>query len=99
MLGLGDGLGNPFDGSVLTLDMALVMIAAALVAALFPNTQQIMENYRPATNFAEWRGAHEPLLMWRWRPNAWGFAFAGAAFFCGLMMIQRGAAVFLYFNF
>lgn len=99
MLGLSGGVGSLFAGTAMSLDMALVMAAAALVVVLFPNTQQIMSAFRPATNYAEWRGVNHPPLMWRWRPTPFGFALVGAIFFAGLMMIQRGPAVFLYFNF
>jgi len=99
MLGLSGGIGSAFDGTAMSLDMALVVGVAALIVVLFPNTQQIMSAYRPATNYAEWRGVNHPPLMWRWRPTPFGFAFLAAVFFAGLMMVQRGEAVFLYFNF
>ncbi len=99
MLGLSGGVGSLFDGTAMSLDMALMLAAAALVVALFPNTQQIMSRYRPATNFSEWQGVNHPPLMWRWRPTPFGFAVVALAFFAGLMLVQRGQAVFLYFNF
>ena len=80
---------------------ALVVLVATTIAvvALLPNTQQIMAAFRPAVNFAEWAGTNHPPLMWRWRPTTPGIVFAGATLFLGIMFIQRGQAVFLYFNF
>ncbi len=79
----------------------LVLLVAATVAivALLPNTQQIMAAYRPAVNYGEWADVNHPPLMWRWRPDARGIVFAGVLLFAAVMFIQRGQAVFLYFNF
>ncbi len=99
MLGFSGGVGSLFDGTAMSLDMALALGIAALIVVLFPNTQQIMSNFRPATNFPEWAGINTPPLMWRWRPTTLGLFFIATVFFAGLMMVQRGQAVFLYFNF
>ena len=39
------------------------------------------------------------MLSWTWTPNWAGLLFAGVTLFLGVMFIQRGQAVFLYFNF
>ena len=80
---------------------ALVVLAAVTVAviALLPNTQQIMGLYRPAVNYSEWADVNHPPLRWKWRPNTAGIVFAGVVLFAAVMFIQRGQAVFLYFNF
>ena len=96
MLGF-DGVAS--SGYALPPELALLLAAAIAVVALFPNTQQIMANYRPAVNFGQWQGVNHPPLMWRWRPDARGIAFAGVILFFAVMFIQRGQAVFLYFNF
>ena len=81
--------------------LPLVVLAAAtiLLIALLPNTQQIMAAYRPAVNYGEWADVNHPPLIWRWRPDARGIVFAGVLLFFAVMFIQRGQAVFLYFNF
>ncbi len=78
--------------------LALIIITIASVA-LLPNAQQIMALYRPAVNYGEWADANHAPLMWRWRPNTTGIVFAGVTLFLAVMFIQRGQAVFLYFNF
>ena len=69
------------------------------VVFLCPNSQQIMGRFNPAFNWNEWKTVGRAPLHWTWRPNAFGIAFAGVALFLGIMFVQRGAAVFLYFNF
>ncbi|UAJ11547.1 MBOAT family O-acyltransferase [Glacieibacterium megasporae] len=98
MLGL-DGWGTGLAESALPPVLAVMLVAAIVIVAVFPNTQQIMAAYRPAVNFGQWRDVNHPPLMWRWRPNTAGIVFAGVVLFAGIMFIQRGAAVFLYFNF
>jgi len=41
---------------------------------------------------------HSP-IRWTWKPNAAGLVFAGVTLFTAIMFIQRGKAIFLYFNF
>lgn len=96
MAGL-NGLGGAVPGLGASM-LAALAVAGALVF-LAPNTQQIMRDFQPAWNWQEWRSESPALIDWRWRPNAMGVTFAGLALFLGLMFIQRGAAVFLYFNF
>jgi D-alanyl-lipoteichoic acid acyltransferase DltB (MBOAT superfamily) len=81
------------------LALALLIAVTVLIVALLPNTQQIMGAYRPAVNYGEWADVNHPPLMWRWRPDARGIVFAGVMLFFAVMFIQRGQAVFLYFNF
>ena len=83
----------------LTTGLALALLSCAAIVALAPNTQQIMADYHPAWNWDDWRDQGRPVLAWRWRPNVAGIVFAGIVLFLGVMFIQRGAAVFLYFNF
>jgi alginate O-acetyltransferase complex protein AlgI len=93
--GLAAGSGVPG----LTAGLAAALAVTIAIIALWPNTQQIMRAYQPAWNWQEWRDTAPALLDWHWQPNAAGIAFAGLALFLGLMFIQRGEAVFLYFNF
>jgi D-alanyl-lipoteichoic acid acyltransferase DltB (MBOAT superfamily) len=79
-------------------------LAASLAVGLFivfmaPNTQQIMGRFDPAWNWRDWRDVGRAPLSWTWKPNAAGLLFAGGALFIAIMFIQRGQAVFLYFNF
>ncbi len=102
MLGF-DGLStstlDPATVPALPAELAVMLAATIFIVAAFPNTQQIMARYRPAVNFGTWAGVNHPPLMWRWRPTVPGMAFAGIVLFAAVMFIQRGAAVFLYFNF
>jgi D-alanyl-lipoteichoic acid acyltransferase DltB (MBOAT superfamily) len=77
---------------------ALILLCG-LVVFLAPNTQQIMGRFEPALNWKEWRDVGRAPLGWTWKPNLAGLAFAGAALFLGVIFIERGRAVFLYFNF
>ena len=78
----------------------LALIAASFLAVfLLPNTQQILGRFDPAFNWTEWKTIGKAPLSWQWKPNAAGLAFAGAALFLGVVFIERGRAVFLYFNF
>lgn len=72
---------------------------AALIIFLAPNTQQIMAPYDPAYNWNEWKSVGVAPIHWTWKPNAAGLLFAGLTLFLAIMFIQRGKAVFLYFNF
>lgn len=79
-------------------------LTASVVVGLFivfmaPNTQQIMGRFDPAWNWRDWRGVARAPLAWTWKPNTAGLMFAGTVLFLGVMFIQRGKAVFLYFNF
>ena len=58
-----------------------------------------MSLFDPAYNWNEWRDVAPPLVSWTWRPTTFGLVLAGAVLFFGVMFIQRGQAIFLYFNF
>jgi D-alanyl-lipoteichoic acid acyltransferase DltB (MBOAT superfamily) len=75
------------------------LTVAALLVFLAPNTQQIMAPYDPAYNWRDWKKVGVPAFRWTWKPNAAGLLFAGVTLFLAIMFIQRGKAVFLYFNF
>jgi alginate O-acetyltransferase complex protein AlgI len=92
-----DGLAGAGQG----VDWGLVatLMVSALLVFLAPNSQQILGRFDPAYNWREWRGVARAPLPWTWKPNAAGLAFAGAALFLGVIFIERGRAVFLYFNF
>ena len=79
----------------------LGLTIAISVALIFfaPNTQQIMRRYDPAYNAREWVGVAEAPLRWTWRADVKGLVFAGVVLFFGIVFIERGQAVFLYFNF
>jgi alginate O-acetyltransferase complex protein AlgI len=76
-----------------------LLFGAALVVALLPNTQQIMSNYRPAVNWRLWKAVGWPPIVWRWRPTPLKLLFVAIALFLGVEFIQRGAEIFVYFNF
>jgi D-alanyl-lipoteichoic acid acyltransferase DltB (MBOAT superfamily) len=92
-----NGLGSTVPG--LSAGLAAALVASIAMIALLPNTQQIMRDFQPAWNWQEWRDTAPAAIDWRWRPNAAGIGFAGLALFLGVIFIQRGEAVFLYFNF
>lgn len=75
------------------------MLVASLLIAVMPNTQQILGCYCPAVNWRQWRAVAPSLVTYRWRPDLVGIIGAGAVLFVALAFIQRGEAVFLYFNF
>ena len=80
-------------------DLSIALIGGTLLVFFAPNTQQIMGRFNPAYNWRDWRTVGRAPLGWRWSPNLAGLAFAGAVLMSGILMIQRGQAVFLYFNF
>jgi hypothetical protein len=99
MLGLGGTLAGDAGRSILDPALATLLAASAAIVFLAPNTQQIMSRFDPAFNWRDWKHTAPSLLAWTWKPNAAGIAFAGFVFFMGVMFIQRGQAIFLYFNF
>ncbi len=71
--------------------------AAAAIAFLFPNTQQIVRHFEPALDFD---GAVRPgaVLAWTWQP-AWSRAlFIGALGLASMLALNRPTD-FLYFQF
>lgn len=78
--------------------IATIALSVAIVF-LAPNTQQIMRRFDPAYNWNEWKDAAPAPIRWTWKPTTAGLMFAGVTLFLAIMFIQRGQAVFLYFNF
>jgi len=97
MVGLGGLTSNAIDTYSRSFIATLVM-AAGLVF-LMPNSQQIMGRFDPALNWREWRHTAPAPFSWTWKPNLPGLMFAGLVLFLGIAFVQRGRAVFLYFNF
>jgi alginate O-acetyltransferase complex protein AlgI len=79
--------------------LAAALVVSVALVFLAPNTQQILGQFDPAYNWSEWRKVARAPLPWTWKPNLAGLTFAAGALFMGIMFIQRGRAVFLYFNF
>jgi D-alanyl-lipoteichoic acid acyltransferase DltB (MBOAT superfamily) len=96
MAGLNGGLG---DVGAVGWDVAAVVVICAAIVAFFPNTQQIMGRFDPAYNWREWSDVARPAIRFTWKPNTVGLVGAGVILFFGIMFIQRGQAIFLYFNF
>lgn len=84
----------PFD-----LGLVATILLGSLIIMFAPNTQQIMRRFDPAYNWREWADIAPARLAWTWKPNLAGLVFAGATLFLGIVFIQRGQAIFLYFNF
>jgi alginate O-acetyltransferase complex protein AlgI len=78
---------------------AVTLIGSLFIVFLMPNTQQILRRFNPAGNWEEWKDAAPALIRWSWRASPAGLLFAGATLFLGVIFIQRGEAVFIYFNF
>lgn len=80
-------------------ELLAALAGAALIVALAPNTQQIMRRHDPALNWRDWANVAPARLDWTWTPSPVGIMLAGLTLFLGIAFIQRGSAVFLYFNF
>jgi D-alanyl-lipoteichoic acid acyltransferase DltB (MBOAT superfamily) len=91
--------GTSTDSSMVDFNLAVTLLICVAMVAFFPNTQQIMSRFDPAYNWYEWQDVAPPLISWTWRPNTVGLMLAGAVLFFGVVFIQRGQAIFLYFNF
>lgn len=96
MAGLG-GVQGAVPG--LGAELVLTIVVATLIVGLAPNTQQIMRRYDPAYNWREWADVAPARLDWSWTPSPTGIVLAGLTLFIAIVFIQRGNAVFLYFNF
>jgi hypothetical protein len=94
-----NGLGLQTAGATLHWGLAASLLVGLFLVFTMPNTQQIMGPFDPAINWREWRAVAQPPITWTWKPNAAGLVFAGVTLFLAIMFIQRGKAIFLYFNF
>jgi D-alanyl-lipoteichoic acid acyltransferase DltB (MBOAT superfamily) len=88
-----------FAAPGLGVELLATIVIAALIVALAPNTQQIMRRYDPAHNWHDWAGVALARFDWTWTPSPLGILLAGLTLSIGIAFIQRGGAVFLYFNF
>jgi alginate O-acetyltransferase complex protein AlgI len=77
----------------------LTLLLSIAIAFLAPNTQQIMGRFDPAYNWREWRDVDLPRFHWTWKPDTKGLIFIAVILLAGVLLIQRGRAIFLYFNF
>lgn len=83
----------------LGVDLIAYIVVGMIIIAVFPNTQQLMRRFRPAYNAREWVDVSPPVIRYVWRPDAKGLVFASLVLLLGILFIQRGQAIFLYFNF
>ena len=75
------------------------MVIGALIAFVFPNTQQIMANFDPALDFVSNRISAGPLArVLTWRPTAAWACAIGLVTVGSLLSLSRPAE-FLYFQF
>jgi alginate O-acetyltransferase complex protein AlgI len=83
----------------------LFVVVGWFVILFLPNTQQIVESYRPAVNWAQWREVAVPFSarLIRWRPNSVGLAAVGmllaSAVTATIIEMYREPAQFIYFQF
>jgi len=98
MFGFSDSI-TPEMNAIDIYKSLIFLLLGCLIIAVMPNTQQIMRSYRPAVNWRQWRNVAPSRIRWKWRPNAVGIVTAGVILFLGLTFMERGEAVFLYFNF
>lgn len=99
MVGLGGSLSAETAPWVFDTTTILMIVVGTLLIAFTPNTQQIMGRFNPAYNWGDWKDEAPALLRWQWRPSTLGIVYGGVILFFGLMFIQRGQTIFLYFNF
>jgi D-alanyl-lipoteichoic acid acyltransferase DltB (MBOAT superfamily) len=91
---------NGLGGSLpIGFDSAFALLLSIVLVFLAPNTQQIMSRFDPAQNWRDWRDVAIAPVRWTWRPSPAGLAFAGVTLVAAILAIQRGRAIFLYFNF
>jgi len=96
MTGFGGAIGNH---GMVGWGVILTIVVCVAMVALFPNTQQIMSRFEPAYNWKEWCDVAPAVISFAWRPTTVGLLLAGVVLFFGIAFIERGQAVFLYFNF
>lgn len=77
----------------------LTLLLSIAIAFLAPNTQQIMSRFDPAYNWREWRDVAKAPIPWTWKPDTKGLIFVAVVLLAGVLLVQRGRAIFLYFNF
>ncbi len=77
----------------------LTLLLSIAIAFLAPNTQQIMSRFDPAYNWREWRDVAKAPISWTWKPDTKGLIFVAVILLAGVLLVQRGRAIFLYFNF
>jgi D-alanyl-lipoteichoic acid acyltransferase DltB (MBOAT superfamily) len=99
MIGLDGGSQAALAGLNLGYGLIATLILAVSIVYLAPNTQQIMRRFDPAYNWRDWKDVARAPLDWTWKPSMSGLIFAGVVLFLGIMFVQRGQAIFLYFNF
>jgi alginate O-acetyltransferase complex protein AlgI len=90
---------GPATPSNLDLILAASIALSIVIVFLAPNTQQIMRRFNPAYNWKDWKDVAKAPLDWTWKPSTAGLLYVGLMLFLGVIFIQRGQAVFLYFNF
>jgi D-alanyl-lipoteichoic acid acyltransferase DltB (MBOAT superfamily) len=95
------GLGGPAHAAApaLGFGVAAALLASLVMVFFLPNTQQIMGRYDPAQNWSLWEDVAPAPISWTWKPSLGGLTFAGGVLFLGVLFIQSGRAVFLYYNF
>ena len=83
----------------------LFVVAGWFIIFVFPNTQQIVRDYRPSVNWRQWRDVALPASarFIHWRPNPVGLACVGvllaSAVTATIIELSREPAQFIYFQF
>jgi D-alanyl-lipoteichoic acid acyltransferase DltB (MBOAT superfamily) len=90
---------SPADVALLGPGLIATVALGVVLVFFAPNTQQIMSGFDPAQNWKEWKMQAKPPISWRWKPSPAGLLFAAVTLFLGVIFLERGPAVFLYFNF
>ena len=99
MIGLGNA-GAPVVWGALpglgATGYGLMMLLAAAIVFLLPNSAQFLGKFDPALAWAAWRGQARPCLNLSFAPRlAWTIPL-GVLFFLGLAFISRGSGGFVY---
>lgn len=89
----------PLHGYELFTKPFALCLAAIVILAFFPNTQQFMGRYNPALHWSKWREVAPPRIVLTWRPTLLWAAAVGVLLFFGISFTSRGQSVFIYFNF
>ena len=74
---------------------AVLVIALALIF-FFPNTQQIMGRFEPASNWLAWKEIGPAPIAWTWKPSFWGLLVSagGASLFAGIIFCTERTSSF-----